>query len=113
MKSPSASRRKALPDNKSFSVERFLQLAGVARKLADFKKKETIFSQGDQGKTQFFYLQKGGVRLSVVNRARKRSRGRGLGPGDFFGEGCLAGQPWRLGTASAMSRLRDHRGKAP
>ncbi|MGC1384351.1 MAG: Crp/Fnr family transcriptional regulator [Candidatus Acidiferrales bacterium] len=101
MKSPSASRRKALPDNKSFSVERFLQLAGVARKLADFKKKETIFSQGDQGKT-VLYLQKGGVRLSVVNQRGKEAVVAVFGPGDFFGEGCLAGQPCRLGTATAV-----------
>ena len=59
MKSPTPTRRKASPDDKSFSVENFLQLAGVARKLAEFKKKKTIFSQGDPGKT-VLYIQRAG-----------------------------------------------------
>ncbi len=101
MKSPTPTRRKASPDDKSFSVENFLQLAGVARKLAEFKKKETIFSQGDPGKT-VLYIQKGGVRLSVVNQRGKEAVVAVFGPGDFFGEGCLAGQPLRLGTATAV-----------
>jgi CRP-like cAMP-binding protein len=101
MKSPAPIRRKAAPDKQSFSVENFRQSAGVARKLAEFKKKETIFSQGDPGKT-VLYIQKGGVRLSVVNQRGKEAVVAVFGPGDFFGEGCLAGQPLRLGTARAV-----------
>ena len=75
---------------------------GVARKVAEFKKKETIFSQGDPG-TNVMYIQKGGVRLSVVNETGKEAVVAVLGPGDFFGEGCLAGQPLRMGTATAIT----------
>jgi CRP/FNR family cyclic AMP-dependent transcriptional regulator len=49
------------------------------------------------------YIQKGGVRLSVVNEAGKEAVVAVLGPGDFFGEGCLAGQPLRIGTATAIT----------
>jgi CRP-like cAMP-binding protein len=83
-------------------VQQFLDSAGVARKVVDFKRKETIFSQGDSGAT-VLYIQKGGVRLSVVNQRGKEAVVAVLGPGDFFGEGCLAGQPLRIGTATAVT----------
>jgi len=82
-------------------VESFLQSAGTARKVLEFKKKETVFSQGDSGKT-VLYIQKGGVRLSVVNQRGKEAVVAVLGPGDFFGEGCLAGQTLRIATATAV-----------
>ncbi|HTZ47541.1 MAG TPA: Crp/Fnr family transcriptional regulator [Verrucomicrobiae bacterium] len=85
-----------------FNAQDFLDSAGVARQVVAFKKKETIFSQGDPGKT-VLYIQKGGVRLSVVNETGKEAVVGVLGPGDFFGEGCLAGQPLRIGTATAVS----------
>ena len=84
-----------------FDAQAFLDSAGVARKVAEFKKNETIFSQGDQG-TNVLYIQKGGVRLSVVNETGKEAVVGVLGPGDFFGEGCLAGQSLRIGTATAI-----------
>jgi CRP/FNR family transcriptional regulator, cyclic AMP receptor protein len=86
----------------TFSVQGFLESAGVARKVLEFKRKETIFSQGDPGK-DVLYIQKGGVRLSVVNETGKEAVVAVLGPGDFFGEGCLAGQPLRIGTATAVN----------
>src|ERR1700685_3745216 len=86
----------------TFSVQGFLESAGVARKVLEFKRKETIFSQGDPGK-DVLYIQKGGVRLSVVNETGKEAVVAVLGPGDFFGEGCLAGQPIRIGTATAIT----------
>ncbi|MFZ0880583.1 MAG: cyclic nucleotide-binding domain-containing protein, partial [Candidatus Acidiferrales bacterium] len=85
-----------------FNAQHFLDSAGVARKVAEFKKNETVFSQGDPGKT-VLYVQKGGVRLSVVNETGKQAVVAVLGPGDFFGEGCLAGQPLRIGTATAIA----------
>lgn len=85
----------------AFDAQKFLDSAGLARKVTEFKKKETIFSQGDPCKN-VFYLQKGGVRLSVVNQMGKEAVVGVLGPGDFFGEGCLAGQPIRIGTATAV-----------
>jgi len=86
----------------AFDAQTFLDSAGVSRKVAEFAKKETIFSQGDPG-TTVLYIQKGGVRLSVVNEAGKEAVVAVLGPGDFFGEGCLAGQPLRIGTATAIT----------
>ncbi|MGA9632655.1 MAG: Crp/Fnr family transcriptional regulator [Candidatus Acidiferrales bacterium] len=85
----------------AFDAQGFLDSAGVARNVAEFKKKETIFSQGDSGKN-VLYIQKGGVRLSVINETGKEAVVGVLGPGDFFGEGCLAGQPLRIGTATAI-----------
>ena len=85
-----------------FDAQAFLDSAGVARKVVEFKNKETIFSQGDPSQN-VLYIQKGGVRLSVVNETGKEAVVAVLGPGDFFGEGCLAGQPIRIGTATAST----------
>jgi CRP/FNR family transcriptional regulator, cyclic AMP receptor protein len=86
---------------RAFDPQVFLDSAGVARKVTEFGKKETIFSQGDPAK-DVLYIQKGGVRLSIVNEAGKEAVVAVLGPGDFFGEGCLAGHPIRIGTATAI-----------
>jgi CRP/FNR family cyclic AMP-dependent transcriptional regulator len=85
-----------------FDAQVFLDSVGVARKVMEFGKKETIFSQGDPAKN-VLYIQKGGVRLSVVNETGKEAVVAVLGAGDFFGEGCLAGQPIRIGTATAIT----------
>ncbi len=98
----SASNRLKANGSKLFSAQDFLDSAGVARRVAEFKKTETIFSQGDPAKN-VLYIQKGGVRLSVVNESGKEAVVAVLGPGDFFGEGCLAGQPIRIGTAAAIT----------
>jgi CRP/FNR family cyclic AMP-dependent transcriptional regulator len=87
---------------KRLYTQEFLDSAGVAREVAEFKTKETIFSQGDPCRG-VFYIQTGGVRLSVVNEIGKEAVVAVLGPGDFFGEGCLAGQPIRIGTATAIA----------
>ena len=86
----------------AFDPQVFLDSASLARKATEFRNKETIFSQGDICK-DVLYIQKGGVRLSVVNEAGKEAVVAIFGPGDFFGEGCLAGQPIRLGTATAIA----------
>ena len=86
----------------AFDAQAFLDSAGVARKVKEFKKKEAIFSQGDAAKN-VLYIQKGAVRLSVVNETGKEAVVAVLGPGDFFGEGCLAGQPIRIGSAAAIT----------
>jgi CRP/FNR family cyclic AMP-dependent transcriptional regulator len=85
-----------------FNAQNFLDSSGVARRVAEFAGKQTIYSQGDSGDT-VLYVQKGGVRLSVVNETGKEAVVAILGPGDFFGEGCLAGQPLRIGTATAIA----------
>src|SRR6202451_1779921 len=90
------------PRKRAFYPQVFLDSAGVARKVTEFQKKETIFSQGDVCR-DVLYIQEGGVRLSVVNEAGREAVVAILGPGDFFGEGCLAGQPIRIGTATAIA----------
>jgi CRP/FNR family cyclic AMP-dependent transcriptional regulator len=88
--------------NGSFNAQEFLDSTGLARKVVEFGRKETIYSQGDLARN-VLYIQKGGVRLSVVNESGKQAVVAVLGPGDFFGEGCLAGQPRRIGTATAIT----------
>ena len=85
-----------------FNAQEFLDSAGVARKVAEFPGKKTIFSQGEPART-VLYIQKGSVRLSIVSETGKQAVVAILGPGDFFGEGCLAGQPLRIGTATAIA----------
>jgi CRP/FNR family cyclic AMP-dependent transcriptional regulator len=97
-----ASNRLKADAKMAFNAQDFLDSAGVARKVVEFRKKETIFSQGDPAKN-VLYIRKGGVRLSVVNDTGKEAVVAVLGPGDFFGEGCLAGQPIRIGTATSIA----------
>jgi CRP/FNR family cyclic AMP-dependent transcriptional regulator len=85
-----------------FNVQAFLDSTGVARKAVDYQRKTVIFAQGDSSK-HVMYIQKGGVKLSVVNEVGKEAIVAMLGPGDFFGEGCLAGQKISTGTATAIT----------
>jgi CRP/FNR family transcriptional regulator, cyclic AMP receptor protein len=85
-----------------FNVQAFLDSAGVARKVKKFKRAEAVYSQGD-ATNSVMYLQEGGVKLTVVNEVGKEAVVAILGPGDFFGEGCLAGQSVRMGTATAIT----------
>jgi CRP/FNR family transcriptional regulator, cyclic AMP receptor protein len=80
----------------------FLKSAGIVRKLKMYKRKEIIFSQGEAAKT-ILYVEEGGVKLSVISEAGKEAVVALLGAGDFFGEGCLAGQSMRMGTATALT----------
>ena len=86
----------------AFNAQLFLDSAGVAKKVAEFRVKATIFAQGDPAKT-VMYIQKGRVKLSVVNAIGKEAVVAMLGPGDFFGEGCLAGQMICIATATATT----------
>lgn len=91
------------PNNGSaFDAQAFLDSAGVARRIAEYPRKATIFAQGDTAKN-VMYIQQGGVKLSVVNGVGKEAVVAVLGPGDFFGEGCLAAQPIRIGAATAIT----------
>src|ERR1700727_1312919 len=92
---PTKTRTKIAPKNApAFDVKAFLDSAGVARTIVDFDKKQTVFSQGDACKS-VMYIQKGGVKLSVVSANGKEAVVAILGPGDFLGEGGLIGQPLR------------------
>src|ERR1700751_3436938 len=86
----------------SFNAQAFLDSAGVARKIKEFKKGEIVYSQGDAANS-VMYLQEGGLQRSVVNEVGKEAVVAILGPGDFFGEGCLAGQSVRMGSATAIT----------
>jgi CRP/FNR family transcriptional regulator, cyclic AMP receptor protein len=85
-----------------FDAQVFLDSAGVARKVQKVKSSEVLYSQGDTAKS-VMYLQEGGVKLTVVNGVGKEAVVAILGPGDFFGEGCLAGQTIRMGSATAIT----------
>lgn len=85
-----------------FDVRLFLDSAGLGRKVAKFRGKETVFAQGDPAKN-VMYIQEGGAKLTVVNKTGKEAVVAILGPGDFLGEGCLAGQSNYLVTAITIS----------
>jgi CRP/FNR family transcriptional regulator, cyclic AMP receptor protein len=85
-----------------FDLEEFLASAGVARTIRTYRPSAVIFSQGDAA-TDVFYIQTGSVKMSVLSRTGKEAVVAILAQGDFFGEGCLAAQPRRIATASAMS----------
>jgi CRP/FNR family transcriptional regulator, cyclic AMP receptor protein len=85
----------------TFDVQAFLDSAGAARKMVTYRRSDTIYSQGDACET-VMYLQHGRVKLSVLSHAGKEAVVAVLGPGDFFGEGALADQSVRIGTATAM-----------
>src|ERR1017187_7380528 len=86
-----------------FDPKTFLStIDGGGRKIADFSKKQAIFVQGDSADA-VFYIQKGKVRLTVVSKTGKEATIGILNGGSFFGEGCLTGQPLRLGSATAMT----------
>jgi CRP/FNR family cyclic AMP-dependent transcriptional regulator len=85
-----------------FNLETYLESAGGKRRIVQYKKGSVIFSQGDPG-DDVRYIQKGAVKLSVLSRIGKEAVVAMLAPGDFFGEGALAGQPRRIGTATAVT----------
>jgi len=86
----------------TFDPQAFLDTAGVARKIAEFRRGESIYSQGEAAES-VMYVQKGGVKFSVVNGSGKEAVVAMFGPNDFFGEGCMAGQSIRMGTATAIT----------
>ena len=98
-----ASSSKAKSNKKHiFNARAYLASVGVARKVVEYRRSEKVYSQGDPS-TSVMYVQKGGVKLSVVNKVGKEAVVAILGPGDFFGEGGMAGQSVRMGTATAIT----------
>jgi CRP/FNR family cyclic AMP-dependent transcriptional regulator len=86
----------------TLGTQAFLEVAGVARNVAEFRIKARIFTQGDRANS-IMYIQKGRVKLSVVNESGKEAVLTVLEQGDFLGEGCLTDQPIRIGTATAIA----------
>ena len=84
-----------------FDLERFLHSVGTSRRQVTYEPSQTIFAQGDPC-TTVLYIQSGGVKLSILSGSGKEAVVAIFGPGDFFGEGALAGQPVRIATATAV-----------
>jgi CRP/FNR family cyclic AMP-dependent transcriptional regulator len=85
-----------------FDVSDFLSKMDGGRTLQTFRKTEKVFAQGDPADA-VFYIQEGKVKVFVVSQQGKEAVVALHGAGDFFGEGCLTGQPLRLATVSAMT----------
>jgi len=85
-----------------FDAQAFLDSAGVLRTIVRYVPGDVIFRQGDAC-THVMYIQSGNVKLSVLSKAGREAVVAMLGPGDFFGEGCLAGQRVRMGSATATA----------
>ena len=90
---------------RQFNAQAFLDSAGIAPKGIAYPRGAPIFVQGDAC-TSVMYIQKGSVRLSVSSKTGREAIVAVLGPGEFFGEGCLAGQPLRMGNATATIASR-------
>ncbi len=97
--------RAAPPLPPSFDVQVFLESAGVAKTVTHYGRGEAVFQQGDPC-DHVMYIQSGGVKLSVVSKIGREAIVAMLGPGEFFGEGCLAGQQLRMGSATAITPSR-------
>lgn len=89
-------------NSRSFDAQAFLDSAGLSKTIMEYGREESVFSQGDRGDS-VMYIQKGGMKLSVLSATGREAVVAMLGPGDFFGEGCLAGQPIRIGSATAIT----------
>jgi CRP/FNR family transcriptional regulator, cyclic AMP receptor protein len=85
----------------TFNPQVYLESVGASRRVAEFRKKQAIFSQGDAADS-VMYVQKGSVKLTVVNESGREAVVAIFGSGDFFGEGGMAGQAIRMGTATAI-----------
>ena len=85
-----------------FDAQMFLDSAGFAKRIVNYRRNEVVFAQGDRGES-VFYIQKGGIKLSVVSKTGREAVVAMLGPTDFFGEACLADQALRIGSATAIT----------
>jgi CRP/FNR family cyclic AMP-dependent transcriptional regulator len=90
------------PKGPAFDVKLFLDSAGLGKRVARFRRGEGLFAQGDPA-TDILFIRQGNVELAVVNPAGKEAVMEILGPGNFLGEGCLAGQSIRMATAIAVT----------
>ncbi|HEY5027579.1 MAG TPA: chemotaxis protein CheB [Candidatus Angelobacter sp.] len=94
--------RIAIKKKRDFDPKRFLATIGEGRRIVLMPQKQEIYAQGEPSNA-VFYIQKGKVRLTVISKNGKEATIGVLSPGDFCGEGCLGGQPIRMGSAIAMT----------
>src|SRR6266508_6908036 len=85
----------------SFDPKAFLAKVGEGKTISKYRKDQTVFSQGEIAYA-VFYIQKGKIKLTVVSEQGKEAVVAILGPGQFFGEGCLNGHPLRIATTAAI-----------
>jgi len=90
-------------DEKRFDAKAFLHTIGEGRTSGDWRKDETVFSQGDPADA-LFYIQSGKVKVTTVSAQGKEAVVAILSAGDFFGEGCMAGQPLRISSAKTLMK---------
>jgi CRP/FNR family transcriptional regulator, cyclic AMP receptor protein len=95
----SRARTKAFP---VFNAQAFLDSSGIAKTIVEYGRGDTVFEQGDACE-EVMYVKSGSIKLSVLSKSGREAVVAMLGPGDFFGEGCLAGQPVRMGSATAVT----------
>jgi CRP/FNR family cyclic AMP-dependent transcriptional regulator len=93
------------PAKSPFKALDFLARVGVGKTIRDFKKEENIFQQGDVADT-VYYIQKGKIKLTVLSKHKKEAVVGILGPGQFFGEGCMNGHTLRISTTTALEHCR-------
>jgi CRP/FNR family cyclic AMP-dependent transcriptional regulator len=93
---------KKLEGKRAFDAQAFLDSTGVARKVVAYRRAEKIYAQGEPA-TSVLYIREGGVKLTVVNEDGKEAVLAVLGPGDFVGEGCLAGHAVWMATATTIA----------
>ena len=99
---PAARETRGAPRAHPLNDEAFLASGSLAKTVEEFARGAAIFTQGDVSK-HVFYIQSGGVTLSVLSKTGREAVVAMLGQGDFFGEGCLAGQKVRMGSATAIT----------
>src|SRR5437867_11732238 len=85
-----------------FDVQRFLDSTGATQRVMRYERSVTVFSQGDPA-TSVMYIQHGGIKLSVLSEGGKEAVVGLLGPGEFFGQGCLDGHKVRIVSATALA----------
>jgi CRP-like cAMP-binding protein len=86
----------------AFDAQAFLDTPGLSKRIVKYRKGEVVFAQGDPCES-VMYIQAGGIKLSVLSKSGREAVVAMLGVGEFFGEGCLAGQAVRMGSATAIS----------
>jgi len=102
MEATTSSRKTNSYKKRTFDARLYLASVGVGRKVVEYQRSEKAYSQGEPA-TNILYIRNGGVKLSVVNAVGKEAVVAMLGPNNFFGEGCLAGQQVRMATATAIA----------
>lgn len=96
----------------SFDADTFLATANHGRTLNEYRTGHVVFAQGDTADS-VFYIVRGKIKIAVTSEQGREAVVGLLGEGDFFGEGCLIGQPLRLATAAAMTQATVVRMKKP